>query len=123
MKKDKKERVYFAQYLSILHEIEDDQFEDEESACENMHLRYKGAKKDNFVHSLWRKYKKGLLYLRSFAKKNPRIGNLAELPSGSTQLRHTLPRALPDTAGLGIPYAIGCRHRMSIPPVSPRRTH
>ena len=88
MKKDKKERVYFAQYLSILHENEDDQFEDEESACENMHLRYKGAKKDNSAQSLWQKYQAELTCLRTFAKIFPGIGNLAELPSGSTQLRH-----------------------------------
>jgi hypothetical protein len=49
---------------------------------------YKGAKKLNSPKSLWRKYEAELTCLRTFAKKNPGIGNLAELPSGSTQLRH-----------------------------------
>jgi len=46
MKKDKKESSFFAKYLSIVDEIEDDQFKDEESDRENMRQRYKGAKKD-----------------------------------------------------------------------------
>jgi hypothetical protein len=49
---------------------------------------YKGAKKDNTPKSLWRKYEVELTCLRTFAKKIPGIGNLAELPSGSTQFRH-----------------------------------
>ena len=55
MKKYRKESAFFAQYLSIIVEIEDDQFEDEESDRENMHRRYKGAKKNNSAQSLWRK--------------------------------------------------------------------
>ncbi len=55
---------------------------------ENMHRRYKGAKKDHTAQSLWRKYEQELTFLRTFAKTNPGIGNLVELPSGSTQLRH-----------------------------------
>jgi hypothetical protein len=39
-------------------------------------------------HSLWCKYETELTDLRSFAKEILGIGNLAELPSGSTQLRH-----------------------------------
>jgi hypothetical protein len=53
-----------------------------------MRQQYKGAEKDNYAQSLWRKYKKELAGLRAFAKKIPGIGNLAELPSGSMQLRH-----------------------------------
>jgi hypothetical protein len=49
---------------------------------------YKGAKKLNSPKSLWRKYEAELTCLRTFAKNIPGIGNLAELPSGSTQLRH-----------------------------------
>jgi len=64
MKKDIKERAFFDKYISIVNEIEDDQFVDE-----------------TFVREKMRQ-------LRTFAKKIPGIGNLAELPSGSTQLRH-----------------------------------
>jgi hypothetical protein len=88
MKKDNKERAFFGKYISIFDEIEDDQFEDEELVRENMRRRYKGAKKDHSAQSLWRKYETELTFLRTFAKKIPGIGNLAELPSGSTQLRH-----------------------------------
>ena len=87
MKKDKKERAFFAKYLSIVDEIEDEQFKDEESVRESMRQQYKGAEKDNSARSLWRKYKKELAGLRTFAKKNSR-NYLAELPSGSTQLWH-----------------------------------
>jgi len=87
MKKDIKERVFFAMYISIVNEIEDDQFVNEALVRENMRRRYKGAKKDHTA-SLWRKYEQELTLLRTFAKKIPGIGNLAELPSGSTQLRH-----------------------------------
>ena len=123
MKKDKKERVYFAKYLSIVDEIEDDQFEDKESACENMQLRYRVLRKTILCIVFGGNMKKSCYTFGVLPKINPRIGNLAELLSGSTQLRHTLPRALPNTAGPGIPYGIGCRHWMSIPPISPRRTH
>jgi len=55
---------------------------------ENMCRRYKCAKKDHTAQSLWRKYEQELTLLWTFAKKIPGIGNLAELPSGSMQLRH-----------------------------------
>jgi len=61
---------------------------DEALSCENILRRYKGAKKDHTAQSLWRKYEQELTLLRTFAKKIPGIGNLAELPSGSTQLGH-----------------------------------
>ena len=64
-------------------------FENKENPVrENMRRMYKGAKKENSPKSLWRKYEVELTGLRTFAKKIPGIGNLAELPSGSTQLRH-----------------------------------
>ena len=88
MKKDSKEGAFFAKYLSIIDEIEDDQFEDTGLVRETMCQMYKGAKKENSPKSLWRKYEVELTGLRTFAKKIPGIGNLAELPSGSTQLRH-----------------------------------
>jgi hypothetical protein len=88
MKKDKKEKAFLAKYVSIINEIEDKEFEDA-LVRNNMRQRYKGAKKDNNGQSLWQKYKTELTNLRSFAKKVPGIGNLAELPSGRTQLRHT----------------------------------
>jgi hypothetical protein len=88
IKKNKKESAVIAKYLSIVDEIEDDHFEEKESVRENMRRRYKGGNKDNSVQSLWRKYKAELTCLRTFAKIFPGIGNLAELPSGSTQLRH-----------------------------------
>ena len=71
MKKDKKESTFFAnaKYLSIVNEIEDDQFKDEESDRENMRQRYKGGKKGNSVQSLWRKYEAELTCLWTFAKK------------------------------------------------------
>jgi hypothetical protein len=53
-----------------------------------MRKMYKGAKKVNSPKSLWRKYKVELTGLWTFAKQIPGIGNLTELPSGSTQLRH-----------------------------------
>jgi hypothetical protein len=87
MKKDKKEKAFLTKYVSIIDEIEDKKFEDD-LVRNNMRRRYKGAKKDNNGQSLWRKYKTELTNLRGFAKKNPGIGNLAELPSGLTQLRH-----------------------------------
>jgi hypothetical protein len=86
MKKDKEEKAFLAKYVSIIDEIEDREFKDALVRI-NMRQRYKGAKKDNNGHSLWRKYKTELTDLRSFSKKNPGIGNLAELSSGSTQLR------------------------------------
>jgi hypothetical protein len=88
MKKDRKEGAFFAKYLSIIDEIEDDQFEDTGLVRESMRRMYKGAKKANSSKSLWRKYEVELTGLRTFAKRIPGIGNLAELPSGSTQLRH-----------------------------------
>ena len=63
---------------------------DEALSRENMFRRYKGAKKDHTVQSLWRKYEQELTLLRTFAKRIPSIGNFAELPSGSTQLRHMI---------------------------------
>ena len=80
MKKDKKESAFFAKYLSIVDEIEDDQFEDEESDRENMRRRYKSAKKDNSAQSLWWKYEAELPCLRNFAKKNRnwQLGGAAE---------------------------------------------
>ncbi len=87
MKKDKKES-FFSKYLSIIDEIEDDQFEDTDNTVRvNMRRMYKGAKKENTPKSLWRKYEVELTCLWTFAKQIPGIGNLAELPSGSTQLR------------------------------------
>ncbi len=77
-----------AKYISIVDEIEDDQFVNEALVREKMHQIYKGAKKDHTAQSLWRKYEQELTLLRTFAKKIPGIGNLAELLSGSTQLRH-----------------------------------
>jgi hypothetical protein len=56
MKKDKKEKAFFAKYVSIINEIEDEEFENE-LIRSNMRQRYKGAKKDNNGQSLWRKYK------------------------------------------------------------------
>ena len=88
MKKDRKEGAFFAKYLSIIEEIEDVQFEDTDLVRKTMRRMYKGAKKENSPKSLWRKYEVELTGLRTFAKKIPGIGNLAELPSGSTQLRH-----------------------------------
>jgi hypothetical protein len=88
IKNNKKESAFIAKYLSIVDEIEDDHFEEKESVRENMRQRYKGANKDTSVQSLWRKYEAELTCLRTFAKIFPGIGNLAELPSGSTQLRH-----------------------------------
>ena len=87
MKKDIKERAFMAKYILIVDEIEDDQFVNEALVRENMRRRYKGAKKDHTA-SLWRKYEQELTLLRTFAKKIMGIGNLAELPSGSTQLKH-----------------------------------
>jgi hypothetical protein len=86
--KDIKERAFFAKYISIVNEIEDDQFVNEALVHENMRRRYKGAKKDHTAQNLWRKYEQELTLLRTFAKKIPGIGKLAELSSGSTQLRH-----------------------------------
>jgi hypothetical protein len=88
MKKDIKERAFLTKYISIVDEIEDDQFVDEGLVRDKMRRIYKGAKKDHTAQSLWRKYEQELTLLRTFAKKIPGIGNLAELPSGSTQLKH-----------------------------------
>jgi len=61
---------------------------DEALSRENMLRKYKGAKKDHTAQSLWRKYEQELTLLRTFAKKIPGIGNLAELQSGPKQIRH-----------------------------------
>jgi hypothetical protein len=45
MKKDKKERAFFDKYMSLVDEIEDDQFEDKDYVRETMQRQYKGAKK------------------------------------------------------------------------------
>jgi hypothetical protein len=87
MKKDKKEKAFFAKYVSIIDEIKDEEFENE-LIHSNMRRRYESAKKDNNGQSLWQKYKTELTELQSFAKIIPGIGTLAELPSGSTQLQH-----------------------------------
>jgi hypothetical protein len=85
MKKDKKERFCFAKYLSIIDEIEDDQFKNTENPVrENMNMRrmYKGAKKENTPKSLWRKDEVELTCLRTFAKKKSRnwkLGGAADL--------------------------------------------
>jgi hypothetical protein len=88
MKKDKKESAFFAKYLSIIDEIEDDQFKNAETVRENMCRMYKGAKEIKFSEESVAEIRRRLTCLRTFAKKIPGIGNLAELPSGSTQLRH-----------------------------------
>jgi hypothetical protein len=88
MKKDIKERAFLTKYISIVDEIEDDQFVDEGLVRDKMRRIYKGAKKDHTAQSLWRKYEQELTLLRTFAKKIMGIGNLADLPSGSTQLKH-----------------------------------
>jgi hypothetical protein len=88
MKKDIKERAFLAKYISIVDDIEDDQFVNETLVRDKMRRIYKGAKKEHTAQSLWRKYEQELTLLRTFAKKIPGIGNLAELPSGSTQLKH-----------------------------------
>jgi hypothetical protein len=87
MKKNKKEKAFFAKHVSIINEIEDEEFKNE-CIRSNMHQSYMGAKKDNNGQSLWWKYKTELTKLWSFAKTIPGTGNLAELPSGSTQLQH-----------------------------------
>ena len=87
MKKEKKERVYFAKYAAIIDEIEDSMFSNEHLR-HNMCVRYKNAKKDNTGTSLWRKYEMELRELRNFSKKIPGVGSLSELPSGSNQLKH-----------------------------------
>jgi hypothetical protein len=69
MKKERKESAFFAKYLSIIDEIEDDQFENAETVRENMRRMYKGAKKLNSSKSLWRKYEAELTCLRTLAKK------------------------------------------------------
>jgi len=69
MKKDIKERAFFAKYISIGNEIEDDQFVNEALVRENMHQRYKGAKKDHTAQSLWRKYEQELTLLGLLPKK------------------------------------------------------
>ena len=87
MKKEKKERIYFNKYMSTIDEIEDAMFS-HPHLRDSMKMRYKNAKKDNTGTSLWRKYDAELRELRNFAKKIPGVGSLAELPSGSNQLRH-----------------------------------
>ena len=68
MKKERKESTFFAKYLSIIDEIEDDQFENAETVRENMRRMYKGAKKLNSSKSLWRKYEAELTCLWTLAK-------------------------------------------------------
>ena len=75
MKKYIKDRAFFTKYLAIVNEIEDDQFVDKALSRENMLQRYKGAKKDDTVQSLWRQYEQELTLLRTFAKKIPGIGH------------------------------------------------
>ena len=87
MKKEKKERVYFAKYVAIIEEIEDSMFSSEHLR-HHMRMRYKNAKKDNTGTSLWRKYEAELREIRNFSKKIPGVGSLSELPSGSNQLKH-----------------------------------
>jgi hypothetical protein len=53
MKKDKKEKAFLAKYVSIIDEIEDEEFEDA-LVRNNMRRRYKGAMIDNNGQSLWR---------------------------------------------------------------------
>jgi hypothetical protein len=87
MYKQKKEAAFFSKYMEVLDEIKEDQF-----VCEDirnaMHHRYKAAKADNTGKSLWRKYESELMLIWNFAEKNPRVGSLSKLPSGSNKLKH-----------------------------------
>ena len=74
-------------YMAVLDEIEDSMFSNPHLR-DSMCLRYKNMKKDNTGTSLWKKYYVEPRELRNFAKNITGVGSLAELPSGSNQLRH-----------------------------------
>ncbi len=61
-------QAFLSMYMSILDEIEDNQFEDE-GVRVSMRRRYKGPKKGNTGQSLCRMYKAELTKLWTFAKK------------------------------------------------------
>jgi hypothetical protein len=63
MKKEIKEKAFLNKYISIVDEIEDDQFVDEGLVRDQMRRIYKGAKKDHTAQSLWRKYEQELTLL------------------------------------------------------------
>ncbi len=87
MKKTKREEKLFSKYLSIINEIEDDRFE-YDSVHRDMLHKYKGAKLPLSGANLLRKLDLEMRDIQKFAAKFPGFNNPAELPSGTTQLRH-----------------------------------
>ena len=87
MKKTKREEKLFSKYVSIINEIEDDRFGDDSVRRDMLH-KYKGAKAPHSGANLLRKLDLEMRDIRKFAAKFPGFNNPAELPSGTTQLRH-----------------------------------
>jgi hypothetical protein len=84
-KKETKERAFLTQYVSIIGEIPDEHFEDT-TVPPAMLLAYRGARKTILDgDTLWGRYKGELNYeLRKSGLKFPGVGNLSQLPSGTT---------------------------------------
>ncbi len=85
MKKEAKEKAFLNSYVSIIHEIPDEHF-DQAAVCPAMLLAYKGARKKILEGgTLWRKYESELNEARKFTLKLPGVGNLSKLPSRTAQ--------------------------------------
>ncbi len=88
MKKEAKEKAFLNSYVSIIHKIPDEHF-DQAAVCPAMLLAYKGARKKILEGgTVWGKYKSELNEARKFALKFPGVDNLSKLPSGTAQLHH-----------------------------------
>jgi hypothetical protein len=93
MKKETKESAFLDSYVSIIHEISDEHF-DQAAVCPAMLPAYRGAmKKILEAGTLWRKFGSELNEVWKFALKFPSVGNLSKLPSRTAQL-HQMKKSL-----------------------------
>ncbi len=87
IKKEEKERDFLSEYLNIICEILDGNFEDP-SVCQAMLTAYKGARKKELDDGgqMWRYYEDQLNELHKFRYKFPGVGSISKLPSGTLSL-------------------------------------
>ncbi len=87
MKKEDKERAFLIEYLSIICEIPDENYEGP-SVRQTILIAYKGARKKELDGGqMWRYSEDQLNELRKFVYKFPGVVSISELPIGTTQLK------------------------------------
>jgi hypothetical protein len=88
MTKELRANRFLSEYLSILADIPDSRFGDDDGLRASMQHRFKGMRKGEMTaENLLRKYEGELTTLRRFAYKFPGFGNLSKIPSGTAQLQ------------------------------------